>query len=59
MKVSVPQNASFAVYDGNGAYVTYFTVEQKDAVVLPQGAKIVFLGDIGAKFEITLLPSTV
>lgn len=57
MKVTIPQNASFAVFDGNGASITYSTVDQRDVVVLPQGAKIVFLGDAGARFEIQLLPA--
>ncbi|REK74458.1 class A beta-lactamase-related serine hydrolase [Paenibacillus paeoniae] len=53
IKVSMPLNASFAVYDANGKCVYFSIIEDKDQVTLPAGGSIVFVGDAGAQFEIS------
>ncbi|MFF2480438.1 serine hydrolase domain-containing protein [Paenibacillus sp. NPDC058071] len=53
IKVNMPSNASFAVYDANGACIYFSVIEDKDQTVLPAGGSIVFAGDVGAKFEIS------
>jgi len=52
VKVSMPSNASFAVYDANGKCIYFSIIEDKDQVALPAGGSIVFAGDAGAQFEI-------
>lgn len=52
VKVSMPSNASFAVYDANGKCIYFSIIEDKDQVALPAGGSIVFAGDAGTQFEI-------
>lgn len=54
MTVELPTKSSFAVYDENGVCVNYFTISGLKQVKLPSNGKIVFVGDVGAKFEVTL-----
>lgn len=53
VKVSMFQNASFAVYDSKGTCIYFSVIGGKDPVVLPLGGSIVFAGDAGTKFEIS------
>lgn len=53
VKVSMSQNASFAVYDAKGTCIYFSVIGGKDPVVLPLGGSIVFAGDAGTKFEIS------
>jgi Beta-lactamase class C and other penicillin binding proteins len=55
VKVSMPSNASFAVYDGSGTCIHFSITGDKDQVVLPAGGSIVFIGDAGTQFEISVL----
>ena len=54
MTVSIPENASFVVYDNAYQCVTYTTVSKTNTVILPQGGTIAFLGDVGSRFYITI-----
>ncbi len=53
VKVSMSQNASFAVYDAKGTCIYFSVIGGKDPVVLPLGGSIVFAGNAGTKFEIS------
>ncbi|CAH0122808.1 Putative D-alanyl-D-alanine carboxypeptidase [Paenibacillus sp. CECT 9249] len=53
VKVNMPSNASFAVYNAKGTCVYFSVVGGKDQVELPAGGVIVFAGDAGTKFEIS------
>jgi len=53
LRVALPSAGSYAVYDENGTLLS-FSVISTDAVVLPKNGTIVFAGEAGAKFEITL-----
>jgi len=54
MKVTPPSEGSYAVYDENGAYVDFGIVSPDHTTVLPKNGTIVFAGEAGSKFEITL-----
>jgi len=54
LTVELPSKASFAVYDANGVCVNFSTVSGLKQVKLPDNGKIVFVGDVGAKFELQL-----
>ncbi|WP_040949020.1 serine hydrolase domain-containing protein [Gorillibacterium massiliense] len=53
VKVGMPLNASFAVYDEKGTCTYFSVIGGKEQVVLPAGGSIVFVGDAGTKFEIS------
>ncbi|MBD3921987.1 beta-lactamase family protein [Paenibacillus sp. PR3] len=53
MHVTLPSAGSYAVYDENGAIVA-FSIINDGPVVLPKNGTIVFAGDAGAKFDVTL-----
>lgn len=53
VKVSMPPNASFAVYNAKGACSYFSVIGGKDQVELPAGGSIVFAGDVGVKFKIS------
>ncbi|WP_017688620.1 serine hydrolase domain-containing protein [Paenibacillus sp. PAMC 26794] len=54
MTVKMPANSAFAVYDQTGICINYTVVSGKDEVVLPENGRIVFAGEAGSKFEISL-----
>lgn len=54
MKVTVPSNGSFAVYDEHGICLNFERVSGSNTVKLPNNGTIVFAGDKGAKFQIEL-----
>ncbi|MCR8842619.1 beta-lactamase family protein [Paenibacillus sp. SC116] len=54
MSVKMPANASFAVYDQAGICINYTVVSGKNEVLLPENGRIVFAGEAGSKFVITL-----
>ncbi|AZK47593.1 serine hydrolase domain-containing protein [Paenibacillus lentus] len=54
MKVQVPANGSFAVYNEHGVCVHFERVSGSNDVDLPRNGVIVFAGDQGAKFQIDL-----
>ncbi|MNB80242.1 D-alanyl-D-alanine-carboxypeptidase/endopeptidase AmpH precursor [compost metagenome] len=53
IKVSMPANASFAVYDEKGKCLYFSVIGGKEEVVLPLGGAIVFAGDAGTEFGIS------
>ncbi|UHA76291.1 beta-lactamase family protein [Paenibacillus sp. 481] len=53
VKVSMPSNASFAVYNAEGICIYFSVIRGKDQVKLPAGGSIVFAGDAGTKFAIS------
>ncbi|OAB27477.1 serine hydrolase [Paenibacillus macquariensis subsp. defensor] len=53
VKVNMPSNASFAVYDAKGSCTYFSIIGDKEQVELPAGGSIVFAGDAGTKFEIS------
>ncbi|OPA73660.1 serine hydrolase [Paenibacillus selenitireducens] len=54
MTVKMPSNGAFAVYDQAGICMNHTVVSGKNQVVLPENGSIVFAGDAGSKFEISL-----
>lgn len=50
LRVTVPENGSFAVYDQNGAAVASSWTWGDTAAVLPENGYIVFAGEPGARF---------
>jgi len=54
IKVNRSSNASFAVYDATGTCVYFSVVGGKDQVELPAGGSIVFAGDPGTRFKISV-----
>ncbi|SCX56909.1 serine hydrolase domain-containing protein [Lysinibacillus fusiformis] len=54
MTVKMPSNGSFAVYDQAGNCVNYTVVSGINEVLLPENGRVVFAGEVDAKFEISL-----
>lgn len=54
MTVELPAKGSFAVYDEKGACVNNTVISGVNEIVLPQNGTVVFAGDAGSKYEITL-----
>lgn len=54
MTVKMAANAAFAVYDEKGVCVNHTVVSGKNEVVLPENGRIVFAGEAGARFEVSL-----
>ncbi|WP_054954698.1 serine hydrolase domain-containing protein [Paenibacillus dakarensis] len=54
LSVSMPENGAFAVYDAQGTCINFTVVSGKNEVKLPEGGTIVFAGDAGARFNISL-----
>jgi len=54
MSVVLPEKAGFIVYDGAGALITNTVISGKNEVVLPENGYIVFRGDAGAAFHISM-----
>ncbi|MEC0105874.1 serine hydrolase [Paenibacillus taichungensis] len=54
MTVKIPANSAFAVYDQTGICINYTGVSGKNEVVLPENGRIVFAGEAGSRFEISL-----
>ncbi|MDK8183885.1 serine hydrolase domain-containing protein [Paenibacillus sp. UMB4589-SE434] len=54
MAVTMPSNGAFAVYNQAGICMNHTIVSGNNQVVLPENGSIVFAGEIGSKFEITL-----
>ena len=54
MTVKLPANGAFAVYDQTGICINHSVVSGKNNVVLPENGRIVFAGEVGSKFEISL-----
>lgn len=55
MVVKMPAKGAFMVYDETGALVNNTVISSKNEVVLPIKGNIVFAGNAGASFGITLL----
>jgi len=53
VKVNMPSNASFSVYNAKGTCIYFSVIGGKDQVELPAGGSIVFAGNVGTKFEIS------
>jgi hypothetical protein len=54
MKVNLPSDGSFVVYDASGVSLNHSVVSGQTAMVLPERGYIVFAGEAGSVFEITL-----
>ncbi|MBD8497289.1 serine hydrolase domain-containing protein [Paenibacillus arenosi] len=54
MSVQMPAHASFAVYDQAGICINYSVVSGNNEVLLPENGRILFAGDAGSKFVISL-----
>ncbi|SDK13927.1 CubicO group peptidase, beta-lactamase class C family [Paenibacillus sp. OK060] len=54
MTVKMPANGAFAVYDQTGICINHTVVSGKNEVVLPKNGRIVFAGEVGSTFEISL-----
>ncbi|RUT39341.1 class A beta-lactamase-related serine hydrolase [Paenibacillus anaericanus] len=54
MIVSMPEQGAYAVYDGNGTCVNYTVISGNNEVVLPENGRIVFAGNAGSSFNISL-----
>ena len=57
MKVSVPENGAFAVYDKDGNCKLYSYAADKTIIKLPKGGYVIFAGDAGEKFIVKLSKS--
>lgn len=55
LEVTTPKNASFSVYDANGACCYSSLTSDTAEVTLPENGHIVFAGDKGAKFKVKYL----
>ncbi|MGO4791145.1 serine hydrolase domain-containing protein [Paenibacillus sp. 2KB_20] len=54
MTVKLPANGAFAIYDQNGICINHSVVSGKNVVVLPENGRIVFAGEAGSQFQISL-----
>ncbi|MGO4528202.1 serine hydrolase domain-containing protein [Paenibacillus sp. 2TAF8] len=54
MTVKMPANAAFAVYDQKGVCVNHTVVSGKNEIVLPENGRLVFAGEAGSRFEVSL-----
>lgn len=54
MTVKLPANGAFAIYDQNGICINHSVVSGKHEVVLPENGRIVFAGEAGSQFKISL-----
>ncbi|APO45710.1 serine hydrolase [Paenibacillus xylanexedens] len=54
MTVKLPAKGAFAVYDQTGICINHSVVSGKNEVVLPENGRIVFAGEAGSSFEISL-----
>lgn len=54
MTVAMPEQGAFAVYDENGTCVNYTVISGSNEVVLPENGIIVFAGNAGSSFNISL-----
>ncbi|NMI03735.1 serine hydrolase [Paenibacillus sp. SZ31] len=54
MTVKMPAKGAFAVYDQTGICINHTVVSGKNEVVLPENGRIVFAGEAGSQFEISL-----
>ncbi|MDT0122759.1 serine hydrolase domain-containing protein [Paenibacillus sp. RRE4] len=54
MTVKMPVNGAFAVYDKTGICINHTVISGKNEVVLPENGRIVFAGEAGARFEVSL-----
>ncbi|XEC95775.1 serine hydrolase domain-containing protein [Paenibacillus tarimensis] len=54
MKVKLPAKSSFSVYDEAGMLVDSTVIGGGNTVVLPERGTVVFAGEAGAKFEISI-----
>ncbi|KQY94213.1 serine hydrolase [Paenibacillus sp. Root52] len=54
MKVQMPSNGAFAVYNQAGIAVNHTVVSGQNEIVLPDNGSIVFAGEPGSTFEISL-----
>lgn len=54
MKVKMPANGSFVVYDEKGTCVNFTEISGDHKVVLPEKGTIVFAGEAGSKYEISI-----
>ncbi|MBN3523645.1 serine hydrolase domain-containing protein [Paenibacillus apiarius] len=54
MTVKMPSNGSFAVYDQAGICINHTVISGKNQALLPDNGRIVFAGEVGSKFEISL-----
>ncbi|SFD24134.1 serine hydrolase domain-containing protein [Clostridium uliginosum] len=53
MKVELPINGAFAVYDANGSCVNYSYISGENSISLADGYHVVFMGDKGAVFNVS------
>ena len=53
IQVTVPNHASFVVYNAAGMLVRNSYLDQKTKVTLPKGGYLVFVGDVGAEFKMS------
>lgn len=54
MTVAMPEQGAYAVYDGKGTCVNYTIISGNHEVVLPENGTIVFAGEAGSSFNISL-----
>ncbi len=54
MTVKMPAKGAFAVYDQTGVCINHTVISSKNEVVLPENGRIVFAGEAGSLFEVSL-----
>lgn len=52
IKVTIPKNAAFAIYDKDGNLTFLSTIHKNKVIKLPKGGKIMFAGDASATFTV-------
>ncbi|WP_341280581.1 serine hydrolase domain-containing protein [Paenibacillus sp. FSL H8-0537] len=54
MTVKLPSNGSFAVYNQAGICINHTVISDNNQVILPENGSIVFAGEAGSTFDISL-----
>lgn len=52
LAVELPEKSGFTVYNADEDYVNNSYISGKNTIVLPEGGKIVFVGDVGSEFKL-------
>ena len=54
MMVKMPAKGAFAVFDQAGVCINHTVISGKNEVILPENGRIVFAGEAGSQFEVSL-----
>ncbi|WP_353096043.1 serine hydrolase domain-containing protein [Tissierella praeacuta] len=54
LTVKMPKNAAYTIYNSEGNCINSSYISDENTTVLPEGGTIVFAGDIGSQFELSI-----